>query len=141
MKHFTRLLVIVIALCVFSPPKANAQSALQTALSNPVIMLHYTQEQLEELALQDTTELNSIVYYFTASFIVEPIQCFDCLPFDSLMFDVSTYEHLRARDSVYTREFGKYGFTLTLVPINQLPYTYEIHQVPVLDPGEIPQTH
>jgi hypothetical protein len=141
MKHFTSLLVIAIVLCFFFPPKASAQSALQQALSNPVIMQHYTQEQLEELALNDTTELNSIVYYFTASFIVEPIQCFDCLPFDSTMFDISKYEHLRKRDTVYTREFGKYGFRLTFVPINQLPYIYGIHQVPMIDPGENPQTH
>jgi hypothetical protein len=104
-------------------------------------MMHYTQEQLEELAVQDTVQLNSIVYYFTASFIVESVQCFDCIPFDSTTFDVSRFEHLRKQDTVYTRTFGKYGFRLTLVPIDQLPYTYEIHQVPVLDPGENPQNH
>lgn len=118
--------------------KVTGQS-VQEAMSHPVIMLHYSQQQLEEIAQNDTAELSAIIYYFTASFIVEPIDCYDCLPFDSLMFDITKYEHLRKQDTVYTREFGKYGFRLTIVPVNSMPYAYDIHRVPAIDPGDKPK--
>jgi hypothetical protein len=105
-------------------------------MTHPVIMKYYTPEQLQYLEQHDTTELKSIIYFFTQSFIVTPIQCGDCVPFDSLNFDIMQYEHLRQKDQAYIRTFDKYGFKLVILPVNQLPYVYGIHQVPAIDPGE-----
>jgi hypothetical protein len=116
--------------------KANAQSTLNTALSNPVILTHYTADELQALAVSDSAKLNSIVYYYTQSYQVEPVECSDCLPFDPSTFDISRYEHLRAQDTAYTREFTKYGFRLTLFPVNSLRYTYPVHSAPKVNPVE-----
>lgn len=130
------MLLLLIGL---APVKSAAQT-MEQALSNPVIMHYYTAEQLQELQAADSNEFKAVVYYFTLSFRVEPVECFDCIPFDSAMFDVTRYEHLRLQDSVYTREFTKYGFRLTLYPVSSLPYEYAIHSVPRIDPGETNQT-
>lgn len=130
-----RICFATFILCV-SAIKADAQSPLETALRNPVILSHYTTDELQALAINDSTKLHSIVFYYTQSFIVEPLACVDCLPFDSASFDVTRYEHLRAQDTVYTREFTKYGFRLTLMPVNALPYRYDIHEAPVINPVE-----
>lgn len=135
---FTRTLAIIALFSVLAPGKASAQQ-IDKALNNPVIMKYYSAGQLQQIAAADTNELNSIVYYFTASFRVEPLACFECLPFDSAQFDIMRFEHLRQRDSVYTRAFDKYGFTLTLYPVSALPYTYAIHSIPQLDPGDKPK--
>lgn len=119
--------------------RLSAQT-MEQALSNPVIMHYYTPEQLQELITADSNEFRSVVYYFTLSYRVERIECFECIPFDSATFDVTKFEHLRLQDSVYTREFDKYGFKLTLYPISSLPYEYAIHQVPQIDPGETTNT-
>ncbi len=137
--NFTRLLATVIVALWLSPHQCSAQN-LQKALNNPVIMTYYTAEQLQTLDQTDSSALNDIIYYFTQSFIVEPIDCFECLPFDSSAFDISKWEYLRLDSTVYTREFTKYGFTLTLYPVSQLPADYRsIHYVPRIDPGEINQ--
>lgn len=136
----TRLLAIAaIVLCLF-PLSVSAQR-MQEALNNPVIMHYYTAEQLQEIAAADTNELNAIVFYFTESFRVDSVECFDCVQSDLSMFDITKFEHLRQQDSVYTREFTKYGFTLTIYPVSALPYEYAIHQVPLFGPGENPQQH
>jgi hypothetical protein len=129
------ILVVLIFLIGSVNIKLSAQD-LEAALSNPVIMQHYTAEQLEELARVDSSGLKAVLYYFTATYEVEAIRCYDCLPFDSATFDVSRYEHLRKVDTIYVREFDKYGFKLTLYPINALEYEYDIHNVPRLDPGD-----
>ena len=105
MKKFTRSLAFIAIACLLIPVTGWSQS-LDIALNNPVIMKYYTAEQLQELAETDTAELNSIVYYFTQSFTVEPVECTDCIPFDSAAFDITKWEYLRERDSVYTREFN-----------------------------------
>lgn len=134
----TRFLVMVLVLMAFPFAKASAQQ-MERALNTPIIMHYYTAEQLQELAAADTNEFNSLVFYFTASFKVEPVECSDCIPFDSAMFDITRFEHLRHQDTVFVREFTKYGFRLTIYPVNSLPYQYAIHSVPRLDPGDKPK--
>jgi hypothetical protein len=136
--HFTRIQVTLLLFLGLTSFKASGQT-MEQALSNPVIMQHYTPEQLQEMYAADSNDFKAMVYYFTLSFRVERVDCFDCMPFDSTLFDVSKYEHLRQQDSVYTREFTKYGFKLTLYPVSSLPYEYAIHQVPQIDPGDKPK--
>jgi hypothetical protein len=137
MKHLCSGLMIV--LFCFLCNSSKAQTALQ-ASQIPSIARYYTLAQLQELEQHDTTELHAVIYYYTHSFIVEPIQCSDCLPFDSTNFDVSKYEYLRLTDQTYIRSFDKYGFKLILLPINAMPYYYPIQHVPKVDPGEIEET-
>lgn len=132
---------VTVSLFIFlSWNKLSAQTVAE-AMTHPVIMKYYTQEQLLEIEANDSTELKSIIYYFTQSFTVIPIECDDCLPFDSLNFDIMKFEYLRQKEQTYIRTFDKYGFKLILLPVNQLPYVYAIHQVPAFDPGEINAPH
>jgi hypothetical protein len=138
MKRFC--LTMTVAVLCFLCSHAKAQTAAQAA-QHPAIMKYYTLAQLENLEQLDTAELNSVVYYFTKSFIVEPIQCTECLPFDSASFDITKYEYLRQADQTYIRTFDKYGFKLILFPVSAMPYYYAIQHVPKVDPGETDQTH
>ena len=126
---------IIAALLFIFCGHGQAQTALQ-ASQNPVIMHYYSLQQLQELENTDTAALNSVIYYFTQSFIVEPIQCNDCLPFDSAHFDVAKYEYLRLPDQTFIRTFDKYGFKLILFPVSEMPYYYPIQHVPKTDPGD-----
>ena len=120
--------------------KLSAQTAAE-AMAHPVIMKYYTPEQLQYLELHDTTELKSIIYYFTQSFTVIPVQCDDCLPFDPAQFDISKYEHLRLENETYIRTFDKYGFKLILKPVNEMPYYYAIQHVSPVGPGKTNEPH
>ncbi|CAN5134612.1 hypothetical protein BH09BAC5_BH09BAC5_03730 [soil metagenome] len=135
MKHLYYRLIVVVFI-VLSGSKVSAQTAAE-AMTHPVINQYYTPEQLLYLEQNDTAKLASIIYYFTQSFIVEPIQCSDCLPFDSLNFDISKSEYLRLDTTTYIRVFDKYGFKLILLPISEMPYYYDIQHVPEIDPGDL----
>ncbi len=126
MKHFLQALVLSALLCIF-PEQVGAQTASE-AMSSPVIMGYYSAEELSELERDAPEKLATIIYYYTASFTVEAIECDECIPFDPALFDVSKYEHYRLADQVYSHTFEKYGFRLTLVPVNQLKYKMPVHQ-------------
>lgn len=129
MKRLSSFLFCVCA-CTMLVSRLAAQSPLVAeALKHPVILKYYTPDQLQSLGESDSTKLKSIVYYFTQSFIVIPEQCDECLPFDPQNFDILAYEHLRLPDQTYICSFGKYGFKLVLLPVNELPYRYPVHQV------------
>jgi hypothetical protein len=117
-----------------------AQTAAE-AMMHPVISKYYTAEQLQYLEQHDTTELKSIIYYFTQSFTVIPVQCDDCLPFDSLAFDITKFEHLRLANETYIRTFDKYGFKLILKPVSEMPYYYDIQHVAPVGPGKANEPH
>lgn len=105
----------------------NAQNGVSNPFENPVILNHYTVQDLQSLQQTDTTKFNSIIYYYTSSYIFEETQCNNCIPVNTSNFDVSEYEYLRQKTSRYTRDFWKYGFKLTLLSINELTYKLPIH--------------
>lgn len=125
MKHF--LYPLVVSAFILFSGKLPAQSATE-AMKHPVILQHYSASELVELERISPEKLTTIIYYYTQSFIVEPIQCTECLPFDSLNFDVSKYEYLRKTDETFVRTFDKYGFKLTLIPVQQLTYIIPIQR-------------
>jgi hypothetical protein len=125
MKHFLSALLLSALLCI-SPARIAAQTASE-AMSNPVILGYYSAEELSEMERDAPEKLAAIIYYYTASFTVEPVECDDCIPFDPALFDVSKYEQYRLADETYSRTFEKYGFRLTLVPVNQLTYKLPVH--------------
>ncbi|MBI3517983.1 MAG: hypothetical protein HY062_01315 [Bacteroidetes bacterium] len=94
---------------------------------NRVILNHYSLQELQSIQQTDTLKFNKIVYYFTKSFIFEAQECLKCDPVTSSTFDVSKYEYLRQKSTRYTRSFGKYGFKLTLLSIDELQYKLPIH--------------
>ena len=77
--------------------------------------------------VSDTAKFNTIVYYYTRSFMAEAIDCSDCLSFDPLTFDVSVFEHMRKANERYIRVYDKYGFRLTLLSTAEMQYTLPIH--------------
>lgn len=106
---------------------ANGQNISSNPFENPVILSHYSVQDLQSLQQTDTTKFNSIVYFYTSSYIFEETECNNCIPVSAINFDVSEYEYLRQKTSRYTRDFWKYGFKLTLLSINELTYKLPIH--------------
>lgn len=96
-------------------------------IENPVILSHYTSEELSNIQISDSVKFATIYYYYTESFIVESISCSECVPFDASLFDVSFYERFRKKSERYTRVYEKYGFKLILLSIDELEYTLPIH--------------
>lgn len=94
---------------------------------NKVIVSHYSVYQLEKIRTTDTLKFNTINYYYTQSFIFEPVDCVNCRPINPSDFDITQYEHLRKRSERYTRSFYKYGFKLTLLSMDELTYKLPIH--------------
>lgn len=94
---------------------------------NPIILNHYTVQDLQALEQSDTVKFNSINYYYTASYIFEQSSCTECTPLPASSFDVSQYEYLRLKSKRFTRDFWKYGFKLTLLSIDELTYKLPIH--------------
>lgn len=105
----------------------NGQISTSNPIDNPVILNHYTVQDLQSLQQNDTTKFNSIIYYYTSSYIFEERKCNECVPISAENFDVSEYEYLRQKNTRYTRDFWKYGFKLTLLSINELTYKLPIH--------------
>lgn len=126
MKHLLNALLLSVSLCIYGE-RLGAQTAAE-AMTSPVIMSYYSAEELGEMERLAPEKLATIIYYYTASFTVEAVECDDCIPFDPALFDVSKYEQYRLADATYSRTFEKYGFRLTLVPVNQLTYKMPIHQ-------------
>lgn len=105
----------------------KGQTPLSKPFENPVILNHYSIQDLQFLQETDSIKFKSIIYYYTSSFIFEERKCNDCIPVSIDNFDVSQYEYLRQKNSRYTRDFWKYGFKLTLLSINELTYKLPIH--------------
>lgn len=94
---------------------------------NPVILKHYTVQDLQYLQQYDSLKLKTIVYYYTQSFYFENKECNQCIPVSIYDFDITEYEYLRQKNKTYVRHFEKYGFKLRLIPINELEYKLPIH--------------
>jgi len=127
-----RLLFIAFFVCLLVPA-TRAQPALPGASTDkvkqvpPALFDHYTPAELLDIQTSDTLKYQTLVYYYGQSFIVEPINCSDCILTELNHFDVSKYEHLRQKSERYTRTFDKYGFRLTLLAIDELTYKLPIH--------------
>ncbi|MGZ3862722.1 MAG: hypothetical protein ACXVPN_15590 [Bacteroidia bacterium] len=106
-----------------------AQSA--DAKFNPfqhyVLLKHYTEAELQAMASSDTLKYKTVIYYYTQSYIAEPVTCAGCATFDPARFDVFEYERFRKKSSRYSRVWTKYGFKLTLLSIDELKYKLPIH--------------
>jgi len=90
--------------------------------TNPVILSHYTVQQLQQIHASDTAKFNAIVYYYTKSFVVEAVACSDCTPQALNTVDVSLYEVHREPHARYERNYIKRGFKLTLLSADELQY-------------------
>ena len=132
----TNCLLVLFGLVFFCVINLNAQKQVENnegnslkidSYSNPVILSHYSVKDLQEIQSQDSEKFKSIVYYYTQSFIVEKIDCVDCVETDLTKFDVTLYEKLRSKNQRYIREYDKYGFKLTLLSIDELQYKLPIH--------------
>lgn len=95
--------------------------------SNPIILSHYTAQDLQLIQQTDSIKFKTIVYYYTRSFSVESVTCSDCIQTEIASIDISEFEYLRKNHYSYTKDFTKYGFTLTLLSIDELEYKMPIH--------------
>ncbi|MCE3296079.1 MAG: hypothetical protein K0R65_1793 [Crocinitomicaceae bacterium] len=125
-----RLLLFLIAFPLLShaqPAETNPDAAGHAAIRK-----HYPETELNEIAAQNPAKMEAIRYYYTRSFILEPLKCEECAHFDIAHFDVSKYEHLRKKDSRFVKEDPKYGFRITLLSTDELEHKLTIHapQIP-----------
>ena len=117
-------LKIIFFLLIFCQVKLIAQFSF-----NPVILSHYDSIEIALMQSNDTTKFNTVLYYYTQSFIIDTVVCSDCLPFNVNEFDVSKYEQFREKNTRYIRKYNKQGFQLTLLSMNELLYKLPIHVV------------
>ncbi len=94
---------------------------------NPVILKHYSVSELQQIEASDSVKFNSIIYYYTQSFLLEKVDCPTCGEVDINKFDVSKYEYLRRKSERYTRHAEKYGIIITFLSIDELEYKLPIH--------------
>jgi hypothetical protein len=106
----------------------NPDALLSNPYTNPVILKHYTTQDLQWMKANDSIKFKTISYYYTQSFIAEKIiSCDGCREFDPFTFDVFDYERFRQKSTRYERIWLKYGFKLTLLSIDELTYKLPIH--------------
>jgi hypothetical protein len=82
--------------------------------------------ELASIQQNNPAKFNSILYYYLQSYEFETTDCL-CTPPSADTFDISQYEYLRKRNVRVERYFEKYGFKLTLMAINEMPYRLPIH--------------
>jgi len=116
--------------CLLLRANSNTVTDLGNPFSNPVILSHYSVQELQQMKVQDSIKFNSIVYYYTESFVVEPIECEYCPEFNKDLFDISKFEHLRKKSIRYQKVFWKQGYKLTLLSTNELKDKLPIHLPP-----------
>jgi cytochrome c-type biogenesis protein CcmH/NrfF len=120
-----KLLPLVLLFMVAFQLKVMSQSAY----SNPVILAHYDSTALAWMESNDLIKFNTVVYYYTQSFIVEKLDCENCENSSLNDFDVSKYEQFREKNTRYVRVYPKEGFKLTLLSMSELLYKMPIHTV------------
>lgn len=104
----------------------HVQSQTVSAFQNYAITQHYDSLELADIQQNDTAKFSAISYYYIQSFIFETAEC-NCTPPSAETFDVSHYEYLRKKNARSERVFEKYGFKLTLLSINEMPYRLPVH--------------
>ena len=106
---------------------ASSQTLNTDPFQNPVILQHYSVQDLQSLQQTDSIKYNTIVYYYTQSFIFTNDTACNCVPLDINAFDISQYEYLRKKNKRFTRYFEKYGFKVIFLTIDELLYKLPIH--------------
>lgn len=106
---------------------AMAQASVNNALYDARLLNHYSEEELSLMKTETPDKYTAVVYYYTQSYTIESLECFDCAPLDKSTFDISKYENLRKINEIAVFKNFKQGFTLYLTPINQLEYKLPIH--------------
>jgi len=122
--------IVLFVCCFFLTKNSSAQTSstkYTNPYTNPVILSHYSIQDLQQIENQDSIKFNSIVYYYTQSYLIEPIICDECPVVDINTVDVSQYEYLRKKTERHTRDLYKYGFKITLLSVDELKYKLPIH--------------
>lgn len=119
-----RVCLCLIFFCCFL--QTNAQTGNTDPFQNYAIRLHYDSMELASIQQNNPAKFNSILYYYLQSYEFETTDCL-CTPPSADTFDISQYEYLRKRNVRVERYFEKYGFKLTLMAINEMPYRLPIH--------------
>ncbi len=116
---------LLFAINALAQTTANAKKI--DPYTHPIILSHYSTSDLLMLETTDSIRFKTIVYYYTQSFILEKIDCFDCLQVDLRYFDVSKVESFRKKNERYERIVDKYGVKMTLLATDELVYKMPIH--------------
>ncbi len=119
-----RICLWLMFFCCFLQTKA--QTGNTDPFQNYAIRLHYDSLELVSIQQNDPAKFNSILYYYIQSYEFETTDCL-CTPPSADTFDISQYEYLRKKNVRVERYFEKYGFKLTLMAINEMPYRLPIH--------------
>jgi len=122
-------LLINLSISLYGQTAVTTQP-VKDPFSNPVILSHYPIAKLQNIQAVDSVKFNTIVYYYTKSFIVEKIDCVECISTDLSTFDISKYEYLRKRTERFTRDFPKQGFKITLLSIDEQEYKLPYQLLP-----------
>jgi hypothetical protein len=126
MKILTTCIFALFALTNISAQIEHSDKQSQTLLYPKALLNHYSKAEIEEIKNLDSLKLQSLVYYYTSSFIFEKISCEECLPFESENFDVSEYENRRKEEVNFTFSNYKFGFKVTLISKKDMTFKYPL---------------
>lgn len=87
---------------------------------NRVIMKYHTKQDLLQMQQTDTLKFLYVKYYYIHSFILQPISCTNCPPYNPDLVDVSEYDHLRQEHTRVTFTDTLKGYKITLFSKNEL---------------------
>jgi len=116
------LILIIFSLSSLILPGQTSSPVSNDPFTNPVILSHYSIQELQDLQLNDPVKFTTISYYYTNSYIIQSVNCNECRKFDPASFDVSVFERFRLKSERFERTFTKYGFKLILLSIDELEY-------------------
>jgi len=118
-------------LICFAAVQLSAQTRASSQDTDIRLLTHYSQEELDEIETTDALKFNTIVYYYTKSYIVEKIASINATSIDTAAIDVSKFEHLRKEHERAVMTFEKDGFRLILLSLDELKY-----RLPTQAPGK-----
>jgi hypothetical protein len=100
----------------------TSTNELGSSTYDPRVLTYYSVEELNDIKANDPEKFTTIVYYYTQSYLLQIVDCFECNPVDPSKFDISRYEGLRKKSTTVVYDNDKEGFKLILLPVNSLEY-------------------
>lgn len=126
-KYFSFILFFASTGVLVAQSSVDNHENIITAQSVDRLLLHYSQQEIDEIREYDNLKYQSVLYYYYHSFTLEFIECNDCIPFDTKTFDISRYEKYRKKSEPSLFKDVKRGIIVHLTPVEQMTFKLPIH--------------
>lgn len=114
------LLILSWVVCCFTLSASAQAEKLLKEQYLPILHEKYTELELKEIKEKEPQKMNLLIYYYGKSFLIENLDCNNCLRKDPRTIDISRYEAHRKVHQRWVHDFEKWGLRLTLLAIDEL---------------------